>query len=160
MNLEDISEFAQDIWHLAKDGGYGNEDKRAILVTNRCIEFNSSHKKEVSQCFCENVDFQTYKHVVAMKAPFEVSWKTKDNTVPIDVCIATEIAELWHKGIETLNSCCGHNKSGSNVIVDKENLKKMKELGYTEYYLAPSGLPCVSLRTGTKQGTIELKENK
>jgi len=109
----------------------------------------TDRQKEGSQCFCEDVDYQTYKHVVAMKAPFEVSWKTGDNTVPIDVCIATEIAELWHKGVETINSCCGHNKSDSNVIVDEENLRKMKELAYKKYYLAPSGLPCVSLNTGT-----------
>lgn len=100
-----------------------------------------------NKCFCENVDYQTYDHVVGMKKPFKEGWDRE--VVPIDVCIATEIAELWYKGIITLNSCCGHQKSHSSVIVPKSEVKKMIKLGYTDHYLAPSGLPVFNLKTGT-----------
>lgn len=98
-------------------------------------------------CFCENVDFQTYAHVVGMKKPFKEGW-AKD-IVPIDVCIATEIAELWHKGVITLNSCCGHGKTRSNVIVLDTEVVKMQQLGYNDMQEIPSGLPCFFLKTGT-----------
>lgn len=108
---------------------------------------------DFSTCFCEDIDYQTYAHVVGMKKPFKEGWDAVN--VPIDVCIATEIAELWHKGVVTLNSCCGHQKSPSNVIVDEKNRKKMEKLGYTDYYLAPSGLPCVALKTGTQPNQLK-----
>ena len=114
------------------------------------------NRTDYSKCFCEDINFQTYGHVVCMRPPFVCEWeKTKVQNgktfkgVPIDVCIATEIAELWHRGVETLNSCCGHGKSQASVIVDEANLNKMKELGYSRHKVAPSGLPWVALKTGT-----------
>lgn len=87
-------------------------------------------------CFCDNVDFGTYDHTVSMKCPFI---ERNDGWVTIDVCIATDIAELWHNGIKTLNSCCGHQKLPASVIVDVKDEPKMIELGYVSEK-APSGL--------------------
>jgi hypothetical protein len=81
----------------------------------------------MSKCFCKDVDFGSYDHQVSMKCPLI---ERNDGWVCIDVCIATEIAELWHKGIKTLNSCCGHQKLQPTVIVDEKDEPKMIELGY------------------------------
>ncbi len=58
-------------------------------------------------------------------------------TVNIDTCLVQEIAELWHKKIETVASCCGHNidpgkkyKTLATIIVVKKDTVKMEELGY------------------------------
>lgn len=71
-----------------------------------------------------------------MVAPFEVytmfGEKKKDNIVCVDTCIATEIGYLWHQGVMTLNSCCGHKKLKPSVVVTIESIKKMHELGYEE----------------------------
>lgn len=74
-------------------------------------------------CHCRGVDFGTYKNVVSMKTP-EGEW------VCIDTCIATEIGYLWHQGVKTLNSCCGHGKLEPSVVVDEGSIEKMRELGY------------------------------
>ena len=103
--------------------------------------------KDFSKCFCEGVEFQTYAHVVGMKKPFDEGWDKE--VVPIDVCIATEIGELWHKGVVTLNSCCGHGKVRSSVVVDKASDKRMRKLGYSDGMQLENGLPCFYLNTGT-----------
>ena len=78
-------------------------------------------KKQI--CHCENVDFGTYKNTVSMKT-LSGKW------VSIDTCIATEIGYLWHQGVETLNSCCGHKKIPPGVVVSTQSIEKMKKLGY------------------------------
>lgn len=83
--------------------------------------------RAATSCICDNVEFGTYAHTVSMKCPFI---ERNDGWVTIDVCIATEIAELWHKGVKTLNSCCGHQKLRSSVIVSKEYEPVMIGLGY------------------------------
>lgn len=84
-------------------------------------------------CHCQDVDFGTYKNTVKMIAPFELKTMfgdPKSSTVVIDTCIATAIGYLWHQGVKTLNSCCGHKKITPSVIVDKGSINKMLELGY------------------------------
>ena len=75
-------------------------------------------------CHCENVEFGNYDNQITMRLKFE------DKLVCIDTCIATEIGYLWHKGIKTLNSCCGHRKLPATVIVDEASIEQMKKLGY------------------------------
>ena len=44
--------------------------------------------------------------------------------IAIDACIAADIQSLWDSGIETLNSCCGHNGAfgdASVVILDAKD---------------------------------------
>ena len=74
-------------------------------------------------CHCVDVEFGSYKNTVSMKTP-EGKW------VCIDTCLATEIGWLWHKGIKTLNSCCGHNKIHGSIVVDPTSISAMEALGY------------------------------
>ena len=91
------------------------------------------------ECHCENIKFGTYDNVVTMRHP-------SGKLVCIDTCIATEIGWLWHQGINTINSCCGHKKIPSTVIVDKKDYDKMDDLGY-KFTMAPSGYREYFLRT-------------
>jgi len=84
-------------------------------------------KKPDFKCYCKNIDFGTYENTVSMKCP---NIKRKGGWVSIDNCLATVMAFLWKNGIETLNSCCGHQKLETTVIVSEKSIKKMKELGY------------------------------
>lgn len=88
------------------------------------------------ECHCVDVDFGTYKNTVSMKSPFE---PRNDGWVCIDTCIATEIGKLWHKGVETINSCCGHGKTKPSVIVVRDHEHIMTRLGYYHEVL-PNGL--------------------
>lgn len=93
-------------------------------------------------CKCKNVDFGEYTRTVSMFAPFKVRRSTgefKDTIAPdgsvgtwicVDICLATEIAELWNLGIETTGCCCGHNKGFAYIGVLDKYIDKMLELGY------------------------------
>lgn len=92
-------------------------------------------KKILRKCHCVDVDFGTYKNTVQMKAPFYVKGcdgkiKAHSPWVCIDTCIATAIGFLWHQGIITLNSCCGHGKISASVIVDDDSVQDMIDMGY------------------------------
>jgi hypothetical protein len=43
---------------------------------------------------------------------------TRDHS--IDACIYPTLAHLWSKGIETRNSCCGHNLQAPSVLLDPD----------------------------------------
>ena len=104
------------------------------------------------ECFCNDVEFQTYENTISMKAPFPLP-NREDGWVGIDTCIATEIGWLWKNDIKTINSCCGHGKKHSWVIVNKESEPFMDK--HYESYKAPSGMNCYLLKTGY---AITLKE--
>lgn len=91
------------------------------------------------RCYCVGVEFGTYEQAVSMMA-YDGKW------VCIDSCIASEIAYLWHNGVRTLNSCCGHGKNHPSVIVEPDDYRKMELLGY-KYRIAPSGLREYLLKT-------------
>lgn len=91
------------------------------------------------ECHCKNIEFGTYDNQVVMKHP-------SGKLVGIDTCIATEIGWLWHQGINTLNSCCGHKKLLPTVIVHSDDYEKMDNLGY-KFHIAPSGYREYFLRT-------------
>jgi hypothetical protein len=70
-------------------------------------------------CQCVDVKFGSYKNTVGMLPPEEIASVIRDQRlgglpVTIDTCIASEIGYLWHQGVVTLNSCCGHNQSPGN----------------------------------------------
>lgn len=69
-------------------------------------------------CSCNNIDFGTYENTEVI------------NGVEIDKCLIPEIKWLWNNGIETLASCCGHNKIEPTIIVKSKYIDKMKQLGY------------------------------
>lgn len=80
-------------------------------------------------CKCINIAMGSYNRQVSMKDPFN-SRKRKDGWVCIDICLCQEIAELWYSGIETLESCCGHNKTNGYIMVQNNSIQKMYDLGY------------------------------
>ena len=85
-------------------------------------------------CHCIDVDFGTYANTIQLVAPFplyDILGDEKDTrVVVIDTCIATEIGYLWHQGVRTENSCCGHRKMRPTVVVAPGSVLKMRELGY------------------------------
>lgn len=93
--------------------------------------------RAVADCHCVNVAMGSYDNTVDMRTPFDLPHRD-DRWVVIDTCIATEIGWLWHQGVVTLNSCCGHQKIPGSVIVAEESYALMDHLGY-EWGLAPSG---------------------
>jgi GT2 family glycosyltransferase len=101
---------------------------------------------EKIKCKCENVEYGDYSRQVSILAPFIIidslgepkptidfmeKGETKKGTwISIDICLAKEIAELWHLGIETTGCCCGHNKGFGYIGVLDKYIPKMLELGY------------------------------
>lgn len=85
-------------------------------------------------CNCVNIDFQTYERQTSMKT-------TQGKWVGIDTCLVQEIAELWYLGIETVESCCGHNKNDGYIMVKKEYAREMKKLGYEPRVIFPHAHP-------------------
>ncbi|GIQ63688.1 hypothetical protein PACILC2_22560 [Paenibacillus cisolokensis] len=92
-------------------------------------------------------------------------------TVPVDRCIADEIAELNRRGVETLGCCCSHFNAGKIVeysngfgrwkehtpppsaLIDEKSVDLAKELGYVPfpYYYADGeyrGVWQMQLKTG------------
>jgi hypothetical protein len=56
----------------------------------------------------------------------------KKKEVWIDEILIEEIKGLWELNIRTLSCCCGHGVQPSSIIVELEDIGKMKYLGYTE----------------------------
>lgn len=62
------------------------------------------------------------------------------STVCIDECIVDLIKDLWGKGIKTTGCCCGHfGTLPAQIGVEKEFIKQMKELGYTNDFINSPG---------------------
>lgn len=99
------------------------------------------------ECHCKDVEFQSYDNQVSMKTPFALEHRD-DHWVSIDTCIATEIGYLWNNGIETWNSCCGHQKIDATAIINPKSYEAIEALGYKQYAEAPSGLRAYVLKTG------------
>ncbi len=79
-------------------------------------------------CSCKDIKMGSYTRQASMLMK-RGKWEKR---VGIDVCLVQEIAELWYKGIETIESCCGHNVAPSYIAVvnEYEYIEKMKVLGY------------------------------
>lgn len=75
-------------------------------------------------CKCVNVSMGSYKVSIAVVNPF-----TKE-IVGVDKCIIDEVQSLWDKGIETIESCCGHNKTTGYIAVKEVHILQMISLGY------------------------------
>lgn len=82
---------------------------------------------------------QRYANQIQIELP---EWSTErarrikegmSTCVCIDPCIVEDIQFLWESGIETLNSCCGHNCRYAWVAVPESCYEKMKGLGYRQH---------------------------
>lgn len=79
-------------------------------------------------CSCNNIGFWTYQRCVKMITP---QWKLVD----IDICICQQIAELRYLWIETIESCCWHNKTHWYIAVKVEYIDKMLEIWYIQDFM-------------------------
>jgi len=46
----------------------------------------------------------------------------------IDKCLENDIKRLWKLGYRTVNSCCGHGKTNSTVIIEFERMQNGKTI--------------------------------
>lgn len=57
--------------------------------------------------------------------------------VHVDACIADYVQKMNDVGIVTVGSCCGHGKSPATVLVARESIRRMYELGYDYHEYQP-----------------------
>jgi hypothetical protein len=84
-------------------------------------------------CKCVNIEVQSYDNQTVVDYP---EWFVSEKSVRaagIDNCILDEILYLWSKGIQTIESCCGHNKHQGYISVLEIHSDKMVNLGYKFY---------------------------
>lgn len=90
------------------------------------------------KCHCpEGVSFGDYTQSVQVIIPDFIQLRKNDlegtirTEVCIDVCLMSEVFNLWREGIITTGCCCGHNKDASAYIgVKDEFIQQMKDMGY------------------------------
>lgn len=49
-----------------------------------------------------------------------------------DKCLIDELSRLRESGVETIGSCCGHDRLQGYIQVRPEHCEKMTELGYEQ----------------------------
>lgn len=76
-------------------------------------------------CQCKDIEYGDYENMDLLDIP-----KAKGGIVQVDRCLSEEVKGLWDKGIRTVASCCGHNKSMPRILVHPEDIDKMIEMGY------------------------------
>ena len=90
-------------------------------------------------CHCVNVAMGSYDNQVELPAPQHlIEWAEKVNfslggerkTVCVDKCLEAEVKQLWAAGITTTGCCCGHGSDVMFIGVVKEDVEKMKAMGY------------------------------
>ena len=81
-------------------------------------------------CKCVNVRIQSYSNQTVLYYPDWFKSSLKIRAAGIDNCLLEEIKWLWENGIQTTESCCGHNQAQGYISVLEEHAPKMHELGY------------------------------
>lgn len=121
----------------------GSEEEAIDNYTDTFMSIIDKHTQdqEVEHigCACNDIVPQSqecYNQMITMKVPktVELKYNTPDQEpkeyVSVDPCIAVEVHKLWLQGIRTTGCCCGHNTHKPYIGVVKEDISKMKELGY------------------------------
>ena len=78
-------------------------------------------------CDCKDIDFGDCSNMVIMRDWNGIKFQ-------VDKCIAEEVLWLRNMGVNTIASCCGHNKIQPTIAVDEKDIEKMKEFGYKEFF--------------------------
>lgn len=60
----------------------------------------------------------------------------KEKRIQCDPCLVGELVSLWRVGIETVESCCGHNRVNGYISVRRKHVERMKDLGYQKCWNA------------------------
>jgi hypothetical protein len=76
-------------------------------------------------CNCVNVRIQSYSNQTVLDYPEWFKSSKKVRAAGIDNCILEEIKSLWEAGIQTLESCCGHNQADGYICVVEEHIEDM-----------------------------------
>ena len=74
----------------------------------------------------------SYANQTVLQYPNWFVSEKKVRAVGIDNCLLEEIKQLWESGIQTTESCCGHNVAPAYISVVDEHIEKMMELGYVQ----------------------------
>lgn len=77
---------------------------------------------------------QDYSNQTVLFYPHWFISQKRHRAAGIDNCILDEIKDLWASGIQTDESCCGHNDQAPPYIsVPDEYIPRMRALGYKNY---------------------------
>lgn len=80
-------------------------------------------------CGCVNIAMGSHGNTVPVLAP----WWSEYRFLTLDRCLWREIIWLWHQGVKTRNSCCGHNEADATILVAEESIGRMESLGYEHW---------------------------
>lgn len=75
-------------------------------------------------CKCKNITMGSYDACITLTNPFT------EGIIGVDECVLDEVKNLWSKGIETVESCCGHNITSGYIAVREKHITEMINLGY------------------------------
>lgn len=82
------------------------------------------------KCTLLNVESGSYEKTVILPRPKHMYPTERKDWVTVDECMVPEILGLWHKGVWTLECCCGHGRHKGYVAVTEESCSIMDSLGY------------------------------
>ena len=78
-------------------------------------------------CYCKNISpgsKECYENQTVITNPFT------RKEVAIDNCMLSLVKMLWGIGIETIECCCGHNKTYGYIAVTEDHGDTLKSMGY------------------------------
>ena len=101
-------------------------------------------------CYCKNIEMGSYDSQIPMW------YDARKKVVGIDVCLALEIKQLWDRGINTVECCCGHNKAPGYIICEDYDMEAMYQLDY-EFTINKFGTPIYTPKTVYYNPMDELK---
>src|SRR3990167_2157209 len=86
----------------------------------------------VSRCTCVNIKIGSYANQETRLLPFATPrWPTAGTKlVGIDRCCLADVEAMWARGIETVESCCGHGVTSGYVLVTPEHVDVRRAVGY------------------------------
>lgn len=111
-----------------------------------------------TMCNCINIPMGSYANQTILQYPDWFVSERKVRAAGIDNCILEEIKTLWERGIQTSESCCGHNISPAYISVLPEYIPRMMELGYKHLICpATAGVCSAWDENGFRADTFEPK---
>lgn len=84
----------------------------------------------MGECNCVNVEMGSYDAQVVVVTP-------QGKQAGIDICVLPEVFALWKRGIQTIESCCGHGREHGYIAVIPAHESDMEALGYERDPVAP-----------------------
>lgn len=79
-------------------------------------------------CKCVNIAMGSYANQTVIDYPFWFISAKSHRSCGIDNCILEEIIDLWESGIQTTESCCGHNVAPAYIAVLEPYAEQNEEI--------------------------------